>query len=862
MDLDKAFICRLLKEPQISIINEKSITPDMLLDDGPKALTFIMNFYQKHGAMPTRDTVELSIGEDLEEECPEPMEFYIDLVKTRWSGNRINNAIIKSGEALDKRDVESALAELKTTIKEIGDKSASISDIGLVDLRDTTQDRWDRYAKLKSLKGKIDGLPFPWPAMNDSTRGIHNGELWVIVARMKVGKCLREGTLVPDPADGRLYPIEEIVKQQRSIFTFSQEEEGSVKSEIPSQYWDNGIKECLRVGTRLGNLLEATTNEPLLTPDGWRHLETLKVGDKVAIPAKIPEPACSVPMDDDELLVLSALLAEGSCTGHHTSFSNFDSEFLEQFEETVARMDCSVTECSNGSLSVSGNRRGRYKNKVLNLTRRYNIRKLAKEKRVPPEVFSIPNSQLCWFLGHFWSCDGTIGKQKGSISIGLASEGMIDDLRHLLLRFGIVCKKRYKKAKRGGKEFDSWELSVRGQSKPTFVQEIGPYLLGGRKRQLSRIPPVSKLNDDAVRTTPHLRSLVESCMKKSGSTWKELWGDYGWKVGYRKSPGIRGLGIKSEGSLVPRAKFRFFLEWLRKKGVCGDEFNELCWIMSKEIAWDEIVSVEPIGAHQTYDLTVDSTHCYVAGGFIVHNSWLEIALCDHFFRENYRVLLATMEMSVVQMSTRFDSMFAKLPYGDFKCGKLDQHLEEKFAGSLQEWKREDTLPFWICGKGRLRTVQDLELLVEELQPDIVLIDGMYLMRTRGGKGSESKWEKVSTIADELQDLTQRKQIPIIASTQFNRKVTRKKIDAGSEDIGFSLEIAQNCHGLIGIFQTEEMRGSKELLLKLLEHREGEPVNMFLNWDFVNMDFSQKSIVTNEELTVSTNDDEDEGAIQY
>jgi len=858
MDLDKAFICRLLQEPKISVINETNLTPDMLLDAGPKALAFISDFFGKHGAMPTRDTVEIFVGESLEEDCPEPIAFYIDLLKKRWSGNKVNQAIIKSGDALDKRDVDTALDAMKVVLKEISDKSTSIADIGLIDMRETTKERWDRYAHLKSLKGGIDGHPFPWDALNESTRGIHNGELWIVVARMKVGKCLREGTLVPDAETGKLIPIEEIVEHRRKILTFSKDR-CEIIPETPSAYWDNGVKECLRVSTRLGNVLEATTNEPLLTPDGWRNLEELRSGDKIAVPARVPEPLNPVPMEENVLLVLSGLLAEGSCTGHHTSFSNTDEEIIRKFSDAAASFNCHLTTTKEGCFSISGD--VHRENPVLELTRRFNIRKLAKHKRIPPEIFSIPNAQLREFLGYFWSCDGSIEKQSGAITLGLASEGLIDDVRHLLLRFGVVCRKRYKKARSNGKEFDSWVLTIRGQSKPAFVREIGPHLLGSRGRQLIRIPEISKPNDDAVRTTARLRDLVKACMRKSGSNWKDLWEWYGWKVGYRKSPGIRGLGIKQDGSLVPRAKFRRFFSWLEEKGVSGEEFEELRWICSEDIAWDEVVSIESIGAHQTYDLTVEETHCYIAGGFVVHNSWLEIALTDHFFRFGRKVLLATMEMSISQMSTRLDAMYAKLPYGDFKCGKLDPHLETKFADSLQVWKTEDQPPLWICGKGRLRTVQDLEFLVEELRPDIVLIDGMYLMKTRGSKGSESKWEKVSTIADELQDLTQRKQIPIIASTQFNRKVTRKKIDAGSEDIGFSLEIAQNCHGLIGIFQTEEMRNNKELLMKLLEHREGEPVNMYLNWDFTTMDFSQKAVVTNEQLS-ATSEDEDEGAIQY
>lgn len=115
MDLDKAIICKLLSENDLSSVTD-SITPDMLLDDGPKALGFVTEFFGKHGTMPTLETVEAFVGESLEVECLEPMGFYIDLVKKRWLGNKINNGIIESGEALDNRDVDRALAAIQETV--------------------------------------------------------------------------------------------------------------------------------------------------------------------------------------------------------------------------------------------------------------------------------------------------------------------------------------------------------------------------------------------------------------------------------------------------------------------------------------------------------------------------------------------------------------------------------------------------------------------------------------------------------------------------------------------------------------------------------------------------------------------------
>jgi replicative DNA helicase len=231
----------------------------------------------------------------------------------------------------------------------------------------------------------------------------------------------------------------------------------------------------------------------------------------------------------------------------------------------------------------------------------------------------------------------------------------------------------------------------------------------------------------------------------------------------------------------------------------------------------------------------------------IGKTWSEVVMAEHFFKMGYKVLFATMEMPLPKIAKRMDAMYSRLPYMSFKSGRLSTEEETRYIESLGAWSAGD-VPFYVCGKGRIKSSADLELVVEELKPDIVVLDGAYLMRSsfkgQGGK----KWENVAGIMDDLQDLGQRKLVPIIATTQFNRKVKRDKILAGPEDIGFAYETAQNADGLIALFQTEQMRSQKEMLLRLLEHREGEPVNLLINWDFSEMDFSQKSVVKGDELT--------------
>ena len=50
--------------------------------------------------------------------------------------------------------------------------------------------------------------------------------------------------------------------------------------------------------------------------------------------------------------------------------------------------------------------------------------------------------------------------------------------------------------------------------------------------------------------------------------------------------------------------------------------EELRQLAESDIYWDTIVSIEPIGEHQVYDLSMAETHNFVANDLIVHNSWV------------------------------------------------------------------------------------------------------------------------------------------------------------------------------------------------------------------------------------------------
>jgi replicative DNA helicase len=43
-------------------------------------------------------------------------------------------------------------------------------------------------------------------------------------------------------------------------------------------------------------------------------------------------------------------------------------------------------------------------------------------------------------------------------------------------------------------------------------------------------------------------------------------------------------------------------------------------LASSDVLWDEIVSIEPLGAQPVFDATIDHVHNFVANGIVAHNS--------------------------------------------------------------------------------------------------------------------------------------------------------------------------------------------------------------------------------------------------
>jgi error-prone DNA polymerase len=79
-------------------------------------------------------------------------------------------------------------------------------------------------------------------------------------------------------------------------------------------------------------------------------------------------------------------------------------------------------------------------------------------------------------------------------------------------------------------------------------------------------------------------------------------------------------GLSPRALCSPDKSKRGYRRWVIERLGHHLDSSELKRLAVSDVYWDRVVSVEPVGMRETYDLTVESNHNFVANDLIVHNS--------------------------------------------------------------------------------------------------------------------------------------------------------------------------------------------------------------------------------------------------
>ena len=189
---------------------------------------------------------------------------------------------------------------------------------------------------------------------------------------------------------------------------------------------------------------------------------------------------------------------------------------------------------------------------------------------------------------------------------------------------------------------------------------------------------------------------------------------------------------------------------------------------STDVRWDEIVSIEPEGEEQVYDLTIPELHNFVAADVFVHNTSFALGMIAHAALEASRpVLFFSLEMSNLELSQRLLCAEARVDSTRVRNGQLQTEDWSKISRAMG---RLAEAPIWIDDNPNL-TIMEIRAKARRLKSQIgdlgmIVID--YLQLMTGRSNAENRQVEVSELSRGLKILARELETPVVALSQLSR----------------------------------------------------------------------------------------------
>lgn len=216
------------------------------------------------------------------------------------------------------------------------------------------------------------------------------------------------------------------------------------------------------------------------------------------------------------------------------------------------------------------------------------------------------------------------------------------------------------------------------------------------------------------------------------------------------------------------------------------------------------------------------------------------------------VLFITTEMGLEQIARRDIALELGVRPDYLKTNTISTYTMRRIAAYRMGIMNDDTFRIFSVGMGT--PVQAIEALIDEFGPDVIYIDGGYLLHP-SAKGKMNRIERVGEVFDEIKGLTISCNRPIIVTMQYNRQAGKGGKDGSLENIGFTDAVGMHSSIVVGVNygQTENPRDSREL--PFLKGREGEDARIGINFKFAPVNFDERP--TEEDTAGQTNTDTDD-----
>jgi replicative DNA helicase len=539
--------------------------------------------------------------------------------------DRVSNALGPLGEAKIFIDDTPVMDELSLQLKARQAKMRHGIDMILIDYLQLMHGRArgddNRVQEVssisRSLKGLARELRIPVIAISQLSRAPEQRpDKRPILSDLRESGCLAGDTPIYLPDTGTYVPIKNLVG--KSGFRVLALDKGWWRMEAKkvTNAFATGRKPVYKLVTNLGRSVRATANHKFLTMEGWRRLDELVPGDRIALPRFLPGPEKDT-MSPEELGLLGHLIGDG-CTlpTHAIQYTTKDPTLADE----VVRLANAVfgddvrprihPERTWIQVYIPPTRHLTHgvRNPVRVWLEELGVFGLRSyEKRVPAKVFNQSLPAIAVFLRHLWATDGCVRLTHDhyvAVYYASSSERLAIDVQSLLLRIGINAT--LTRHSQGTKGRDQFHVHVSGRDELLrFLMLVGAI---GQEKTLHKALVLeylavreAKTNRDVI-PSAIWRSEVIPSMQAAGMTARRV----------QAEMGMAYMGTQLYGQNLSRGRA------MRVATIVKSEKLEMLSI--SDVYWDGIRSIESDGDDDVFDLTVEDFHNFVASNVITHNS--------------------------------------------------------------------------------------------------------------------------------------------------------------------------------------------------------------------------------------------------
>ena len=747
-------------------------------------------------------------------------------------------------------------------------------------VKEALAESFDRLDELHKQAEGLRGVPTGFKDLDDTLAGMQKSNLLILASRPGIGKCVAGDTLIVNLETGKRQTIESIVSQKRGkISTLN--ENLKLKEARPSVFVDDGEKPVYEIRTALGNRLEATAVHPLLTIDGWKKVEELNDGVRIAVPRKM-EFFGKKSWEDWKVKSLAYFLGDGGLTSLSPRFTNSNPVVLSDFCDSIVKFGGVTTKYSKQSklrprtptVAVAkidpyrSNSRKVFAERIKEWLTEMGLsqRRLALNLKVSPSLVNY------WASGISLPGPLTHPKLEKLMGAGIEKIDRENPVTKWLSDLNLMGKLAIEKeipaevfelSRDNLSLFLNRLFACEGSAMPGKIKGSGRIsfssssykLAEGVKHLLLRFGILARLRDKRIKYKGGLRNAYEleimgaknilTFIDEIGILGKELKVEKLRKLAESKEAsknwskdtlplGVWKLIIEVKGKLSWRDLYKRMDRPLshnihvNKRQLRRETLKEIALALNSkklldlaesDVYWDRIVSVKLSGMKRVYDLTVDKTHNFVANDIVVHNTSLALNIAQNLAVKYKRpVGFFSLEMSKEELVDRLLVAQADIDAWRLKTGKLTEDDFTKLSNAMGELAEA---PLYIDDTPAL-SILEMRTKARRLQVeagiDLLVVDYLQLARSRQ---LENRVQEVSEISQGLKNLARELKIPILAISQLSRAVEQRGGQKKPQlaDLRESGSIEQDADVVMFLWREEE-ENTENINLDIAKHRNG------------------------------------------